>query len=280
MDDDAKQHLSKKSLSIRDVLKEGWQLTSGLKWPVSWLSFLVTVLLILNVFLFFISVIPLLYYFMARHLTTAVATGVSQGLQNVTVTTSAPSIMPSFLITIPLLVLIFIFYLLIWFIGTMLVMLGVRRSIGLAPEVKIVFRDCKNVLKPLLGIFLIIVALSIVLFIGDAVFKKIGIIGILINVVLKIGVYYVSWSMSTFAVPLIVTKRYPTLLAFKVGFRAMNLHWKVIVPTYIIMLFIAVISAIPLGIGLIWTIPMFLAISGIFFRDIFGLQKKVPANSG
>jgi hypothetical protein len=40
---------------------------------------------------------------------------------------------------------------------------------------------------------------------------------------------------------------------------------------------IMMISMIPLGIGLIWTVPMFIVAQGILYRTIFGVL-PAPAN--
>ena len=45
----------------------------------------------------------------------------------------------------------------------------------------------------------------------------------------------------------------------------------------ILMMLIAAVSAIPLGIGLIWTYPMMINVIGILYRDIFGVEEARAA---
>lgn len=253
--------LTKKKLSIINVLKEGWQQTVGLKLPVLWVSLLLTFVMLVNVALAMISLIPLILLFSARQISE---------------TTHAPVTvtMGSVLLMILVILVMFVIYFLTWFVNCMLIMLGVRKSIGLKPIIKNVYKDCKTAAPAIFGLFLIIFLMTVITYILQLIFDEMPRAALYLNIIVGAALYYIGWSIATFAVPLVVTRHFPTLLAFKTGLRAMNLHWMWVISTYLIMLVLIAISAIPLGIGLFWTLPMMFAINGIFFRDIFGLQKK------
>jgi hypothetical protein len=56
--------------------------------------------------------------------------------------------------------------------------------------------------------------------------------------------------------------------------KAIHRHWFKVFGLYVLMSFICVLSSIPLGLGLIWTFPMFIMVGGILYREIFGVSQK------
>lgn len=58
------------------------------------------------------------------------------------------------------------------------------------------------------------------------------------------------------------------------GMQKMNANWRVVVPLFIMLGILVNLSILLLGIGLIWTLPMVYAASGICFRDAYGLRNK------
>ncbi len=74
-----------------------------------------------------------------------------------------------------------------------------------------------------------------------------------------------------FTLPLIIEKNMDFWQAMETSRKAVHQHWFKVFFTYTLMLIIYVISAIPFGIGLIWSIPLFVALHGILYRIIFGI---------
>ena len=75
-----------------------------------------------------------------------------------------------------------------------------------------------------------------------------------------------------FTLPLIVDKNMDFWQAMETSRKAATQHWFKLFFTGALMATIYLISAIPLGLGLIWTIPMFIALQGVLYRRIFGVS--------
>ena len=75
-----------------------------------------------------------------------------------------------------------------------------------------------------------------------------------------------------FALPLIVEKNMDFWQAMETSRKAVTQHWFKLFFTGVLMVIIYLISTIPLGLGLIWTIPMFVALHGVLYRRIFGID--------
>lgn len=76
-----------------------------------------------------------------------------------------------------------------------------------------------------------------------------------------------------FTVPLVVEKNLSAWQAMETSRKAVTRHWFKFFFTLLILGIIFVLSAIPLGLGLIWTYPMLVAVMGILYRDTFGVQQ-------
>lgn len=50
-------------------------------------------------------------------------------------------------------------------------------------------------------------------------------------------------------------------------------RWFSVFGLYLVVLIIMAISALPLGIGLIWTLPLALVVPGIIYRNMFGVEQ-------
>jgi len=81
-----------------------------------------------------------------------------------------------------------------------------------------------------------------------------------------------------FTLPLIIEKDMDFWQAMTTSQKAVHQHWFKIFFTYLLMAVIYFISAIPFGIGLIWTLPLFVALQGVLYRRIFGIT-SLPAES-
>ena len=72
-------------------------------------------------------------------------------------------------------------------------------------------------------------------------------------------------------IPLIADKKLSAWQAMEASRKAITKRWFKIFALYIVMVIILIISAIPLGLGLIWTYPMMISLMGILYREIFGV---------
>ena len=79
------------------------------------------------------------------------------------------------------------------------------------------------------------------------------------------------------AIPLIVEKKLGAWQAMEASRRAITHHWFKAFFLMLLMGLIVAVSAIPLGLGLIWTYPMMVNVMGILYRDIFGVEEARAA---
>ena len=85
------------------------------------------------------------------------------------------------------------------------------------------------------------------------------------------GIYLsIAWFLT---IPLIVEKDLGSWEAMETSRKAITQHWFKIFFTYVLMVIIYIISAIPFGLGLIWTLPMMINVGGILYRIIFGVEE-------
>ena len=134
-----------------------------------------------------------------------------------------------------------------------IMMLGIERSVDLPLSYKSVFGYFAYTL-PLLGVA---VLMSILIVIG--------------YLLLIIPGIYLSLAYM-FAVPLVVEKNLGIWDAMETSRKAVTSHWFKLFFLFLIMSVILIISALPFGIGLIWTYPMMVAMMGVMYRDIFGVE--------
>ncbi|MBQ0718904.1 MAG: hypothetical protein KBT88_11080 [Gammaproteobacteria bacterium] len=132
-------------------------------------------------------------------------------------------------------------------------MLGIERSVDLPLSYKSVFGYFAYTL-PLLGVAVLMTLLLT--------------IGFLLLIIPGI---YLSLAYM-FAVPLVVEKNLGIWDAMETSRKAVTSHWFKLFFLFLIMSIIMVISALPFGIGLIWTYPMMVAMMGVMYRDIFGVE--------
>ena len=59
--------------------------------------------------------------------------------------------------------------------------------------------------------------------------------------------------------------------ALEASRKAITQHWFKVFGLFLLLGLITLISAIPLGIGLVWTIPLFVIAMGVLYRTIFGV---------
>jgi hypothetical protein len=79
----------------------------------------------------------------------------------------------------------------------------------------------------------------------------------------------------TMAIPLIIDKGLSPWQAMEVSRKAIHKIWWKVAGLFIVMCLIFAVSTIPLGIGLIWTWPMFIILVGVVYRYLFSGEKEV-----
>jgi uncharacterized membrane protein len=134
-----------------------------------------------------------------------------------------------------------------------IIFLGIRRSCGYELSIASIF-DYYILVWPLVFTSILI---NILTYLGFLLFILPGI---------YLAVAYM------FALPLLVDKKMGIWEAMELSRRAVSKHWFKIFAINIVMLFIILISAIPLGIGLIWTFPLAFIVQGTLYRKIFGYE--------
>ncbi|MBU0484450.1 MAG: hypothetical protein KKB30_08050 [Proteobacteria bacterium] len=86
------------------------------------------------------------------------------------------------------------------------------------------------------------------------------------------GIYLaISYSMT---IPLIVEKGMGPWEAMETSRKAVSKHWFRVFGVNIMMGIILMISSIPMGLGIIWTMPMFFVTTGILYRNIIGVEAE------
>ena len=73
------------------------------------------------------------------------------------------------------------------------------------------------------------------------------------------------------AIPLVVERGLTPWQALEASRKAITQHWFKVFGLFLLLGLITLISAIPLGIGLVWTIPLFVIAMGVLYRTIFGV---------
>ncbi|RLA46425.1 MAG: hypothetical protein DRR06_05110 [Gammaproteobacteria bacterium] len=135
-----------------------------------------------------------------------------------------------------------------------IIMLGVRRSVDLPISVNEAFAYFAYVLPLVVAAIL----MSILMTLG---FILLVIPGIYLSVAYL------------FTVPLIVEKNMEAWQAMETSRKTVTRHWFKFFGLMIVMGVIVLVSALPFGIGLIWTYPMLVIALGILYRDIFGVEQ-------
>ncbi|HEX8955822.1 MAG TPA: DUF975 family protein, partial [Burkholderiaceae bacterium] len=87
------------------------------------------------------------------------------------------------------------------------------------------------------------------------------------------GIYLaVAYSASSI---LIVDKKLGIWEALETSRKALTQCWFRVFFLALTYLLIMILSALPLGIGLIWTLPMGVVLKGIVYREVFGFAQEM-----
>jgi len=73
------------------------------------------------------------------------------------------------------------------------------------------------------------------------------------------------------AIPLVVERGLAPWQALETSRKAISQHWFKVFGLFLLLGLITLVSAIPLGIGLVWSIPLFVIAMGVLYRTIFGV---------
>jgi hypothetical protein len=136
-----------------------------------------------------------------------------------------------------------------------LMYLGVRRAAARSISWKMVFAGFPLAVNLLIASILML----LLVFCGFALL-------ILPGIYLAVGY--------TMVLPLMLDRGLAPWEAMEASRRAIHKVWWKVFGTFLIMGFIYLVSVIPLGIGLIWTVPMFVVLVGVIYRYLFGIQTE------
>ncbi|MCP8463161.1 DUF975 family protein [Pseudomonas sp. ZM23] len=73
------------------------------------------------------------------------------------------------------------------------------------------------------------------------------------------------------AIPLVVERKLSPWQALETSRKAITQHWFKVFGMFLALGVIVLVSAIPLGIGLVWTLPLAIIAIGVLYRTIFGV---------
>ena len=80
------------------------------------------------------------------------------------------------------------------------------------------------------------------------------------------------------ALPLVIDKNLSPWEAMEASRKAVSKHWFKVLGLYIVIVLIMWLSAIPLGIGLIWTLPLAVVLYGVLYTTMFGYGSSMPSS--
>lgn len=149
-------------------------------------------------------------------------------------------------------------YLVIMPLAMGIMILGIKRAVGAPMNAASIFGYYSRTLS----IFLTLILVNIMVVIG------------LILLVIP-GIYLmISYYM---ALPLVAEKGMSPWQAMETSRKAITHRWFSFFGLAFVMMLIVMVSMIPLGLGLIWTMPMMLIAFGILYRNMFGVEASTIA---
>lgn len=136
-------------------------------------------------------------------------------------------------------------------------MVGIRR----AADQPVAFNDIFSTLGRFVPLMLTALLMTVLVYVGTLLLIIPGI---------YLGVAYLL------AIPLVAERGLSPWQALETSRKAISQHWFKAFFLFLVLGLIMAISIIPLGIGLIWTMPLFVISVGVLYRTIFGVLP--PAN--
>lgn len=80
--------------------------------------------------------------------------------------------------------------------------------------------------------------------------------------------FSVSLSM---ALPLVAEYRLPPFQAVVTSLKVLTRNWFQVFIIYLVLFILTILAILPLGLGLIWMVPMFYNVKGVLYRELFGV---------
>jgi len=137
-----------------------------------------------------------------------------------------------------------------------LMLIGVRRALEQRVSWKMVFAAFSG--KKILSMTIATVLQILLICIG------------LVLLVLP-GIYLtVGYALT---LPLILDKGLGPWEALEASRKAIHKKWWTVLGMYLVMMLLYMVSMIPLGLGLIWTVPMFMVLMGVLYSRLFGFSE-------
>jgi uncharacterized membrane protein len=143
-------------------------------------------------------------------------------------------------------------------VGMGLILLGLRRSADVSIQAGSIMGHYSSMFR----LFFTYLLMTVMILIG---FLLLIIPGIYLSVA-----YY-------FAMPLVTEKGLRPWEAMEISRKTVSKRWFTMFFFFIVLSLIIIVSMIPLGIGLIWTLPMSLIAYGIIYRNMFGIRDETMA---
>ncbi len=135
-----------------------------------------------------------------------------------------------------------------------LMLMGVRRVLGQRVSWKMVFAGFSKALTITiaLGLQLILLTIGFALLVLPGIYLSVG---------------------YALTLPLILEKGLGPWEALEASRKAIHKKWWTVFGLYLVMLLLYMVSLIPVGIGLIWTLPMFFVLIGVLYVRFFGADE-------
>ncbi|WP_394560931.1 hypothetical protein [Aquipseudomonas alcaligenes] len=131
-------------------------------------------------------------------------------------------------------------------------MVGIRR----AADQPVSFNEVFSGLSLFVPLLITALIMSVLVYIGTLLLIIPGI---------YLGVAYML------AMPLVIERGLTPWQALEASRKAISQHWFKVFGLFLLLGIIMAISMIPLGIGLVWTLPLFIISMGVLYRTIFGV---------
>lgn len=134
-----------------------------------------------------------------------------------------------------------------------LMIIAIKRSVGIPVNAMMVF----DYYPKTIPIFLLYVLMILLIIIG-------------LMLLILPGIYLaIAYSM---APALLVDKNMGIWEALETSRKAITPHWFKVFALFLICAIILIVSALPLGIGLIWSMPFFALVMAIVYRNLVGVS--------
>jgi len=138
--------------------------------------------------------------------------------------------------------------------GVMLI--GVRRALEQRVSWKMAFAGFSKALSMTVAIILqsILIVIGFILLVLPGIYLAVG---------------------YALTLPLILDKGMGPWEALEASRKAIHKKWWTVFGLYLVMLLISTVAAIPLGLGLIWVVPMYFVLVGVLYVHLFGVDESI-----